>query len=93
MSDAQRPDDSERPARDEGLGRLGAGLSTDERFGRIYDSEIAKRLLGYLLPYKRTLFAALLLMPVLSGLELVQPALLMWVVDGPVVGRMISSPQ
>lgn len=93
MSDVQRPDQQERPeaeartARDDELGRLGAGLSKDERFGRIYDSEIARRLLGYLLPYKGTLGAAIILMPVLSALELVQPALLMWVVDGPVAAK------
>ena len=69
------------------LGRLGAGLSSDERFGRIYDAEIARRLVGYLLPYRRTLGAAVLLMPALSALELVQPVLLMWVVDGPVAAQ------
>ncbi len=87
MSGVQRSDRDERPARDQELGRLGAGLSADERFGRIYDSEILKRLLRYLLPYKRTLLAAVLLMPVLSALELVQPALLMWVIDGPVAAK------
>jgi ATP-binding cassette subfamily B protein len=93
MSDVLRPDTDERPDTDnrpdraQELGRLGAGLSSDERFGRIYDSEIVRRLLGYLLPYKGPLIGALLLMPVLSGLELVQPALLMWVVDGPVAAK------
>jgi len=53
----------------------------DHAEGRLYDGELFRRLLGYLMPYRRPLGLALGLMPVVSVLRLVQPILLMRAVD------------
>ena len=65
-----------------------AGRSqTEDGLARVYDSVLVRRLLAYLRPYHRPLLGALALMPVVSGLRLLQPVLLMAAIDGPVVAR------
>lgn len=64
-------------------GRHGASLGahSEDTYGRLYDGELVRRLLRYLVPYRRPLLAAIALMPVVSALKLVQPVLLMHAVD------------
>ncbi len=69
MSDA--PAKGQRPKDEyEGKGRFDAGL--------------LGRLLGFVLPHKGLLAAALLLFPLVAGVQLLQPILLKHAIDGPI---------
>jgi ATP-binding cassette subfamily B protein len=53
----------------------------DEITGKAYDARLMKRLLMYGFPYARQLTAAIVMLLVISGLELVGPLLTKWAVD------------
>jgi len=60
-------------------GRRGA-VDADS-FGAVSDKELARRMLRFVLPYKWTFIGALLLLPIVSLLGLVQPQILQTAVD------------
>lgn len=53
----------------------------DEILGKAYDARIVRRLATYMHPYMRQLFIALLLLIVVSGVDLVGPALIGFGID------------
>ncbi|HEU5373885.1 MAG TPA: ABC transporter ATP-binding protein [Ktedonobacteraceae bacterium] len=53
----------------------------DEILGKAYDARIVRRLASYMRPYMRQLFVALLLLVVVSGVDLVGPALVGFGID------------
>jgi len=53
----------------------------EERLGKISDLSILRRLWNYMRPYWLTFFASLLLLPVMTGLELLQPHLFQVAID------------
>lgn len=67
-----------------GMGPRGAieAFGSQEREGAFYNPQVIRRLIGFLHPYRRFMFAASLLMLVESGLTLVTPLLLKNAIDG-----------
>ena len=57
-------------------------VNDEEELGKLYDARIARRLLGYVRPYKRKMVAALLLTVSISLLVQVGPMLSKWAIDG-----------
>ena len=57
-------------------------VNDEEELGKLYDARIARRLLGYVRPYKRKIVAALLLTALISLLLQVGPMLTRWAIDG-----------
>ncbi|HEY9283397.1 MAG TPA: ABC transporter ATP-binding protein, partial [Pyrinomonadaceae bacterium] len=53
----------------------------EEALGKTYDSQLARRLLGYLRPYLRLLAPALALTLTLNGLNVLQPKFTQWAID------------
>lgn len=65
----------------------------ETELGKLYDARIARRLLGYVRPYKGKIVAALLLTILISLLLQVGPMLTRWAIDGyikPAVDGQIS---
>jgi ATP-binding cassette subfamily B protein len=65
----------------------------EAELGKLYDARIARRLLGYVRPYKRQIAAAMLLTILISLLLQVGPMLTRWAIDGfikPAVDGRIS---
>ena len=54
----------------------------EEAIGKTYDLQVARRLLGYLKPYRRLLVPALILTLLLNLLVLLQPQFTQWAIDG-----------
>ncbi len=66
----------------------------EEKLGRIYDSQLTRRLLQYLKPYKWRVFAAIALTLVVTPLQLVGPQLFQEVIDRyitPALGHKITA--
>jgi ATP-binding cassette subfamily B protein len=82
----QLPDDSDDTAEADGKQQrpqgaaIGSGFK-EQRLGKFEDAELIKRLWGYMRPYRLTFLVCLLLLPVLSGFQLLQPHLLQLVID------------
>ena len=69
------------------------GANEETELGKLYDARIARRLLGYVRPYKGKIIAALLLTIAISLLLQVGPMLTRWAIDGfikPAVDGQIS---
>lgn len=61
----------------------------EELLGRALDRTLLRRILGYVRPYRRTLATALVLLPIASAFELLQPYLLKQAIDDHIaVGRL-----
>jgi ATP-binding cassette subfamily B protein len=56
-------------------------MQDEDVLGKAYDSRLMRRLLGYLRPYRRVVFAAFLLILFYAGLEIVDPLLTMVAID------------
>lgn len=88
MADQQEqlPDDSDDTAEADGKQQrpqgaaIGSGFK-EQRLGKFEDAELIKRLWGFMRPYRLTFLVCLLLLPVLSGFQLLQPHLLQLVID------------
>jgi ATP-binding cassette subfamily B protein len=82
----QLPDDSDDTAEADGKQQrpqgaaIGSGFK-EQRLGKFEDAELIKRLWGFMRPYRLTFLVCLLLLPVLSGFQLLQPHLLQLVID------------
>jgi len=59
----------------------------EEAIGKTYDLQVARRLLGYLKPYRRLLNPALVLTLLLNLLVLLQPQFTQWAIDGYILPR------
>jgi ATP-binding cassette subfamily B protein len=57
----------------------------EEAIGKAYDSQLARRLLGYLRPYLRLLAPALALTLTLNGLNVLYPKFTQWAIDWHIV--------
>lgn len=53
----------------------------EEALGKVYDRRLARRLLGYLYPYRRVVSLSVLLLLLISGLKLVGPYLIAVAID------------
>lgn len=63
-------------------GAAGGGRGVDEdRPTRLADPELLRRLWGFVRPYRRLLIGSLLLLPVVAGLDLLQPMLIKLAID------------
>ena len=62
----------------------------EEELGQLSDLAIARRLWGYMRPYRWTFFFCLLLLPAISGLLLVRPWLLQIAIDNYLVPRELE---
>ncbi len=59
-------------------------LHEDEALGKAYDHRLMKRLLKYLRPYRRHVAAAIAVLLLSSGLQLLGPYLVKLAIDGPI---------
>lgn len=59
-------------------------LHEDEALGKAYDHRLMKRLLKYLRPYRRHVAAAIVVLLLSSGLQLLGPYLVKLAIDGPI---------
>lgn len=66
------------------------GAVDDDTFGAVTDRELARRMFGFIKPYKWTFLGALLLLPIVSLLGLVQPQILQTAVDKHFVPRELE---
>jgi ATP-binding cassette subfamily B multidrug efflux pump len=62
----------------------------EEAIGKTYDFRVARRLLGYLKPYKRMLVPALLLTLALNLLGILQPKFTQYAIDWYIIPRNLS---
>ena len=62
----------------------------EEQIGKTYDWQVAKRLLGYLRPYVKTLVPALVLTLVLNLLGILQPKFTQYAIDWYIIPRTTS---
>jgi ATP-binding cassette subfamily B protein len=58
-----------------------SGHHEEEVLGKAYDARLARRLLGYLAPYRKVVFISVLLLLVVSALQLVGPYLTKLAID------------
>lgn len=65
---------------------IGSGFQ-EQALGKTSDLELMRRLWRYMAPYKLTFLFCLLLLPLLSGLELIQPYLLQVAIDDHLVPK------
>jgi ATP-binding cassette subfamily B multidrug efflux pump len=63
-------------------------INTEEVLGKAYDARLMRRLLGYLKPYRRSVFWAILFLLAGSGLSVIQPYL-----TGVAIDRYIQTQQ
>jgi len=69
------------------------GIYEDEIVGKMYDRKLMKRFFRYILPYRRQLTAALLLLPLVAAAKLSQPWILKLAIDDHIVkGEMSGLP-
>ena len=69
------------------------GIYEDEVVGKIYDRRLMRRFIRYIMPYRRPLVAALLMLPPIAAAKLAQPWLLKIAVDNHIVqGKMAGLP-
>src|SRR5262245_18601904 len=63
--------------------RQGSFSGEDDRQGRAFDRRLMWRLLGYALPYRKGMAAAVGLILITTGLGLAGPFIVKWAIDGP----------
>jgi len=69
------------------------GIYEDEIVGKVYDRRLMGRFFAYILPYRRMLVAALVLLPLIAATKLAQPWILKIAIDGHIVkGQMEGLP-
>jgi len=69
------------------------GIYEDETVAKVYDRRLMKRFVRYVMPYRRLLAAALVLLPLIAAARLSQPWILKLAVDGHIVqGKMAGLP-
>jgi len=69
------------------------GIYEDEIVGKMYDRRLMRRFIRYVLPYRRMIVAALLLLPLIAAAKLVQPWILKIAIDGHIIkGEMAGLP-
>ena len=69
------------------------GIYEDEIVGKMYDKRLMRRFIRYVLPYRRLLVAALLMLPPIAAAKLAQPWILKIAVDNHIVqGKMDGLP-
>ena len=62
----------------------------DEILGKAYDGRLVRRLMGFVVPYKWSLTAAILLMIGSALVELIPPYLIRIAIDGPIANRDVE---
>ncbi len=62
-------------------------MQSDEILGKAYDSKLMKRLLGYVKPYKKYVFLAIILNIVVAGLGPVRPYLIKIAIDDSIANK------
>src|SRR6185369_14629285 len=69
------------------------GIYEDEIVGKMYDRNLMRRFLRYIVPYRRLIVVALLLLPLVAAAKLAQPWLLKLAIDDHIVkGKMAGLP-
>jgi len=69
------------------------GIYEDEIVGKMYDRRLMRRFIRYVLPYRRLIVAALLLLPLIAAAKLSQPWILKLAIDNHIVtGEMAGLP-
>ena len=69
------------------------GIYEDEIVGKVYDRRLMRRFIRYVMPYRRLIVAALLLLPPVAACKLVQPWILKIAVDNHIVqGKLAGLP-
>src|SRR5664279_4678937 len=70
------------------------GIYEDEIVGKMYDRRLMRRFIRYVLPYRRLVVAALILLPLIAAAKLAQPWILKMAIDGHIVtGRLDGLPK
>lgn len=69
-----------QPKKDGQKVAIGSGFE-EQQLGQYTDFSLMKRLWGYMQPYKWTFLACLLLLPIISGIQVLQPYLIKLVID------------
>ena len=71
----------------------GGGIYEDEIVGKMYDRRLMRRFVRYVLPYRRLVVAALVMLPLIAAAKLAQPWILKLAIDGHIVtGRLAGLP-
>lgn len=71
-----------------------SGIYEDEIVGKAYDRALMARFAGYLRPYLRLVFVALILLPLTTAAKLAQPYLIKLAIDSHIMaGRMEGLPE
>ena len=65
-------------------------INTEEVLGKAYDARLMRRLLGYLKPYRRSVFWAIVFLLAGSGLSVIQPYLTKVAIDGYIQTQQFS---
>ncbi|WP_224984009.1 ABC transporter ATP-binding protein [Geomonas agri] len=69
------------------------GIYEDETVGKVYDRRLMGRFVAYILPYRRRLVTALLVLPLIAASKLAQPWIIKVAIDEHIVkGRMEGLP-
>ena len=69
------------------------GIYEDEIVGKMYDRKLMRRFIRYVLPYRRLIVVALLMLPLVAATKLVQPWILKVAIDNHIVkGQMAGLP-
>ncbi|HEY5512360.1 MAG TPA: ABC transporter ATP-binding protein [Geomonas sp.] len=66
------------------------GIYEDETVGKMYDRRLMRRFIRYVLPYRRLIAVALLLMPLVAAAKLSQPWILKVAIDSHIVKRELA---
>ena len=69
------------------------GIYEDEIVGKMYDRRLMRRFIRYVLPYRRLMVVAMLMLPLVAATKLVQPWILKVAIDNHIVkGEMAGLP-
>ena len=69
------------------------GIYEDEIVGKMYDRKLMRRFIRYVLPYRRLIVVALIMLPLVAASKLVQPWILKVAIDNHIVkGQMAGLP-
>jgi len=66
------------------------GIYEDEIVGKMYDRRLMRRFIRYVLPYRRLIVAALLLLPLVAAAKLSQPWILKVAIDSHIMKREMA---
>jgi len=66
------------------------GIYEDETVGKMYDRRLMRRFIRYVLPYRRLIAVALLLLPLVAAAKLSQPWILKVAIDSHIVKRELA---